>query len=125
MISYKPGVRVEQRTAALDRIENCALAVQAEVGYPGVLVVTSINDSAHSQKPRSRHYTNEAEDFRTKHVAPNGSRHRGDMGSTSRKRRFAKLLRERLGSLFTVILEGLGQPHEHIHCQVRKGHRYP
>ena len=119
MIAYKTGVRVEQRTPALDHIENCALAVQAELGYPEVLVVTSINDSQHSQDPLSRPYTNEAEDFRTKGPFANS------MGSVARKRRFRKRFQELLGDLFWAKLMSLGKPDEHIHAQVKKGHDYP
>ncbi len=119
MIAFKAGVRVVKRTPALEHIENCALATQAELGYPDVLLVTSINDGAHSRDPLSRHYTNEAEDFRTKGPLAN------TMGTVARKRRFRIRFQALLGDRFRVILESLGKPNEHIHAQCRKGHTYP
>jgi hypothetical protein len=116
-LAYKSGVRVHRRTLALAHIENCALATQADLGYPTVLVVTSINDGRHMEG--SKHYTDNAIDWRTKGPAAN------TMGSTARKRRFRRQLTALLGARFTVILEGLGTPHEHIHVQVKKGAQYP
>mgnify|MGYP003135618127 CR=1 FL=1 len=116
-LAYKAGVRVRSRTLALSHIENCALAAQASLGYPDVLVVTSVNDSRHAKT--SKHYVNAAIDLRTKGQAAN------TMGSTARKQKFRRRLAALLGDLFTVILEGLGKPYEHIHVQVRKGRSYP
>ena len=116
-LAYKSGVRVHRRTLALSHIENSALAAQAEVGYPRVLVVTSINDSLHVEG--SKHYTDDAIDWRTKGPAAN------TMGSIARKQRFRRRLTALLGDRFTVILEGLGKPYEHIHVQVKKGKSYP
>ena len=116
-IAYKAGVRVRRRTQALDHLENCALQTQEELGYPDVLVVTSINDSKHATG--SKHGTNEAEDYRTKGPLANS------MGTVARKRRFRRRFQELLGDRFWVVLEGLGKPWEHLHGQVKKGHRYP
>ena len=116
-LAYKSGVRVVRRTQALSHMESCALATQAELGYPRVLVATSINDSRHMEG--SKHYTDEAIDWRTKGPAAN------TMGSTARKQRFRRRLTDLLGDRFTVILEGLGKPYEHIHVQVKKGAHYP
>ena len=118
-LAYKAGVRVEKRTPALDHIENCALATQSDLGYPKVLVVTSINDSSHSTDPVSRHYTNEAEDLRTKGRASN------DMGSPARKRAFRARFQALLGDRFWCSLKFLGTGNEHIHAQVKKGEVYP
>ena len=117
-LAYKAGVRVQARTLALSHIENCALAAQADLGYPNVLVATSINDSSLHVKG-SKHYSDDAIDFRTKGPAAN------TMGSTSRKQRFRRRFAALLGDRFTVMLEGLGKPYEHIHVQVRKGRSYP
>lgn len=117
MIAYKAGVRVVRRTMALEAIENGLLATRAALGYPAVVLVTSIHDSRHSTT--SAHYRDAAEDVRTKGPASNA------MGSTARKRRFASTLRAMLGPRFTVILERLGTPSEHIHVQVKKGKVYP
>jgi hypothetical protein len=116
-LAYKSGVRVRARTLALAHIENSALAAQAELGYPRVLVATSINDSRHVEG--SKHYTDDAIDWRTKGPAAN------TMGSTARKQRFRRRLTALLGDRFTVILEGLGKPYEHLHVQVKKGAHYP
>jgi hypothetical protein len=116
-LAYKAGVRVQRRTLALMHIENSALAAQAALGYPSVLVATSINDSRHVEG--SKHYTDDAIDWRTKGPAAN------TMGSTARKRRFRQRLSALLGDRFTVLLEGLGHPYEHIHVQVKQGERYP
>lgn len=125
MIAYKAGVRVKKRTMALDHLENAALATQKELGYPKVLVVTSINDGDHSKTPWSRHYTNEAEDFRTKNKSASGTSLMGDMGSIARKQRFVERFQEHAGPRFYVAIHKRGTPKEHIHGQVRKGHVFP
>ena len=116
-LCYKSGVRVQSRTLSLSHMENCALATQAELGYPEVLLVTSINDSRHSEG--SRHYTDDAIDWRTKGPAANS------MQSRTRKHAFRRRFAELLGDRFTVLFEGVGKEWEHLHSQVRKGHDYP
>ena len=51
-------------TPALTVILNAATQAQEELGYPEVLHVTSINDGLHWAN--SRHYKDEAIDFRTR-----------------------------------------------------------
>ena len=116
-LAYKSGVRVHRRTLALSHMENCALAAQADLGYPTVLMVTSINDGRHMQG--SKHGTDEAMDWRTKGPLAN------TMQSRARKLRFRKRFAEILGDRFTVILEGTGKTWEHLHSQTKKGERYP
>ena len=116
-LAYKSGVRVVRRTEALSHMESCAIATQAELGYPNVLMVTSVNDGRHVTG--SRHYTNEALDWRPKGPLKN------TMGSRARKLRFKKRFAEMLGDRFTVLLERSGTPSEHIHSQVKKSQRYP
>ena len=116
-LAYKHGVRIERRTMALSHMESCALATQADLGYPEVLLVTSANDSAHAVN--SRHYTDDALDFRTKGPLEN------TMRSRARKLKFRRRYAELLGARFTVLFEGAGKPHEHIHVQVKKGETYP
>ena len=123
-LAYKAGVRVTERNQALDHIENCILDTQDELGYPAVCVVTSINDGGHSRNPPSRHYSDEAEDLRTKNRR-GPDRRVGDMGTLKQKQAFARVLGEKLGSRFYVKLEKVGTPNEHIHAQVRKGASYP
>jgi hypothetical protein len=112
-LAYKAGVRITQRTVALDVLENGALHTQEELGYPEVLFITSINDSGHGTP--SKHWRELAVDLRTK-----GPR-RNDMGSTKRKQRFRQRWEENCGSRFRIILEKLGTDDEHLHGQVRKG----
>ena len=116
-MAYKSGVRVTRRTLALVHMESCALATQAELGYPNVLIVTSVNDSRHVTG--SRHYSDEALDWRTKGPLAN------TMHSRARKLRFRKRFAQMLGDRFTVLLESTGKPAEHLHSQVKKHQRYP
>jgi hypothetical protein len=116
-LAYKSGVRVQRRTLALSHMESCALATQAELGYPNVLMVTSVHDSRHVTG--SRHYSDEALDWRTKGAFEN------TMRSRARKLRFRRRFAAILGDRFTVILEGNGKPYEHLHSQVKKGEHYP
>lgn len=117
MLAYKHTVRVDRRSPALLHIESCARDTQRELGYPEVLVVTEIY-RPEGDTP-TRHDTAEAEDLRTKGPRPN------DMATLERKQRFARVLRRKLGSRFTVLLEFIGEDREHIHAQVKKGHVYP
>lgn len=116
-LAYKHGVRIQRRTMALSHMESCALAAQEELGYPDVLLVTSANDSQHMTG--SRHFSDEALDWRTKGPSEN------TMRSRERKLRFRKRFAELLGDRFMVILEGSGKAHEHLHSQVKKGGQYP
>lgn len=75
------------------------------------IVITSANDSTHGEG--SRHYTNEALDFRT-HNWP----------SRESVRWFRRELEEQLGPQFRVLLESEGTPNEHLHAQVKKGQAY-
>jgi|GEM_PF-2371377 hypothetical protein len=116
-LAYKHGVRIERRTMALSHMESCALATQEELGYPAVLLVTSANDSQHMTG--SRHFSDEALDWRTKGPWENSMR------SRAKKLQFRKRFAELLGDRFTVMLEGTGKAHEHLHSQVKKGGQYP
>jgi hypothetical protein len=117
MIAFKAGARVKRMTPALTVILNAAAQAQEELGYPKVLVVTSVNDGRHSTN--SRHYKDEAIDFRTKGAASN------TMGTTERKRAFRSRLQSFAGARFRVLFEAVGTPNEHLHAQVRKGQVYP
>lgn len=78
---------------------------------PNDLIITSINDSAHTVN--SRHYTNEAIDLRSHNFI-----------SKEEKILFAMNFQDYLGDKFRVLLEGLGTDNEHFHIQVRKGMSY-
>ncbi|HYE87468.1 MAG TPA: hypothetical protein VEA16_13995 [Vicinamibacterales bacterium] len=107
----KPTVRFKAFTPALLRILRGVFTVaQACTDVPDV-VITSANDSTHS--PKSRHYTNEAVDLRSR-----------SFPSSTAKQRFAALLRAELGPAFTVLYEGAGTPQEHWHIQPKKGTDY-
>lgn len=68
------------------------------------LVVTSITDSKHGDK--SLHYKGLAFDCRTKHIE-----------DTENKTSIYLKVKEMLGKEWDVILEDVGGPNEHIHCE--------
>ena len=68
------------------------------------ITVTSGNDSTH--KTGSRHYTNEAVDFRTKNM------------TKTNKMAFIIKMQERLGPKYLVLLESEGKAQEHLHVEV-------
>ena len=105
----KPSVRFKGFTRGLVRI---LVAVQrvAERTRMAQVVITSANDGKHSQRPRSRHYTNEAIDLRSRNFRTAAARDR-----------FLARLREELGSRFYVAHESHGKPNAHIHVQPRRG----
>lgn len=67
------------------------------------LYVTSGNDGVHARG--SKHYTDEALDFRTKNL------------STIDKFRFRTMLAVRLGKGYDLILEDENGPNEHLHVE--------
>lgn len=67
------------------------------------MLVTSGNDSVHM--PGSRHYRDQALDFRTKHLSPPD------------KVRLVTAVKRRLGRNYDVLLEQEGQPNEHLHVE--------
>ncbi len=70
---------------------------------PADLMVTSGNDSKHMTG--SKHYTNNALDFRTKSF------------SAAAKRVFRERLAVRLGPNYQIILEDEAGPNEHLHVE--------
>jgi hypothetical protein len=108
-VTCKPSVRFQGFTRGLIRI---LVAVQrvAERTRMAQVVITSANDGKHSQRPRSRHYTNEALDLRSRNFR-----------TTVARDRFLARLREELGRRFYVAYEGHGTPNAHIHVQPRRG----
>ena len=73
------------------------------LGLPYTMFVTSGNDSTHRRG--SKHYTDEALDFRTKHLP------------SRVKQLLVAAVKQRLGRHFDVILEDLGKPNEHLHVE--------
>ena len=108
----KPSVRFKGFTRGLVRILGAVLLV-AERTHLKEIVITSANDGKHSQRPRSRHYTNEALDLRSRNFATDAAR-----------QRFLRRLRRALGAGFWVAYESHGTLNAHIHVQVRRGTRY-
>jgi hypothetical protein len=113
MLSTKPTVRFRVITPALVRMQSALLlAARILPDLPAEgLVITSGTDGQHS--PNSRHYVGEALDLRSK-----------SFSSVAARAAFIGSLGQLLGPQFTVLLEDDGRPNEHIHCQVRKGHRF-
>jgi hypothetical protein len=111
VLACKAGVRFKGFTVPLLHLLGALLRVGRARGE--VLTITSGSDGQHSLKPYSRHYTLEAVDFRTKHLATSAEKH--DL--------IAQVQRE-LGDQFSVLLENEGRSNEHGHAQVKRGHEY-
>jgi hypothetical protein len=73
------------------------------LGLPDMLV-TSGNDSTHMKG--SKHYSDEALDFRTKHLTPD------------QKYQLVAAVRKRLGNGYDVILESERRANEHLHIEL-------
>lgn len=84
-------------------IAGAAINAANVVGLKVDMLVTSGNDSVHARG--SKHYTDEALDFRTKHL------------TTNAKHAWSAELKRRLGRDFDVILEDEGGPNEHLHVE--------
>jgi hypothetical protein len=108
-LACKPSVRFKGFTRGLIRILVAVYRV-AETTHMKEVVITSVNDGKHSQRPRSRHYTDEALDLRVRNFTTDASR-----------QRFLRRLRRALGAGFWVAYESHGKPSAHIHVQVRRG----
>tara|TARA_R110000751_G_scaffold80357_2_gene162268 strand:- start:170 stop:556 length:387 start_codon:yes stop_codon:yes gene_type:complete len=109
-VSCKPSVRFKGFTRGLVRILVAVQRVAERTRSVGEVVITSANDGKHSQRPRSRHYTDEAIDLRSRNFQTADARDR-----------FLVRLREELGGRFYVAYEGHGKPSAHIHVQPRRG----
>jgi len=111
-VTCKVSVRFKGFTRGLIRILAGVLVV-AERTKIREIVVTSANDGRHSQRPRSRHYTNEALDIRSRNFKTDAAR-----------QLFLRRLRRELGIAFYVAYEHGGKPSAHFHVQVRRGTTY-
>lgn len=98
-LKFKAGVKVPRvcviAAAAVNAANQCELGME--------LVVTSGNDSLHMRG--SRHYVDEALDFRTKTF------------SKVDKAAWIAAFKKRLGPAYQIILEGEGTPNEHLHVE--------
>ena len=108
-LTCKPSVRFRGFTRGLVRILVEVLNVAEKTRMRDV-VITSANDGRHSQRPRSRHYSNEALDLRSRNFTTDAAR-----------QRFLRRLRRALGPGFWVAYESHGKPNAHFHVQVRRG----
>ena len=99
LIKFKSSVLVPRTVIIAAAAVNAANVL----GFTETMFVTSGNDSIHSRG--SKHYTDEALDFRTHHL------------STAKKHAWKVEIKRRLGKSFDVILEDEGQPNEHLHVE--------
>jgi hypothetical protein len=98
VLKVKATVRPRSLVIAAGII-NAAL----ELGLYEDMLITSGNDSTHMDG--SKHYTDEALDFRTKHLI------------AADKPRLLAGIRHRLGPNYDVILEDAGGSNEHGHAE--------
>lgn len=66
-------------------------------------IITSGSEKFKHSAKRSRHYSGDALDLRSKHL------------DNDKKMEVLEELKEALGDDFVVLLEGLGKPYEHYH----------
>ena len=107
----KDSVRFKAFTPALMRLLSGTYRVAKRAQTVPEVVITSANDSVHGKT--SRHYKNEALDFRTRNFPDEAA-----------KLAFADALRAELGPAFTVLYEDPGGANQHLHAQPRRGTRY-
>lgn len=94
MLKFKEGVVVARTTIIAAGVFNAWL----ECGFMGDCTITSGNDGKHMVG--SRHYTNQALDFRTNTI------------SVAQAARWATAIRSRLGAGYDVVVEI-----DHIHVE--------
>lgn len=99
LLRFVAGVVVPKVTI----IAAAAINAANQIGLTTTMFVTSGNDRVHSRG--SKHYTDEALDFRTKHL------------TTKQKHLWARTIKARLGRDYDVILEDEGGNNEHLHVE--------
>ena len=99
LLKFKFGVNVRKTTIIAAAVINAANAL----GITKDITVTSGNDSQH--KDNSKHYSEEALDFRTKNL------------TVGEKGLLVVAVRKRLGPDYDVILEAVGKANEHLHIE--------
>ena len=112
-VTCKASVRFKGFTRGLIRILVGVQRVAERTQIPSEIVITSANDGKHSKRPRSRHYSNEAIDVRSK-----------TFQSGAARAEFVRRLRKELGTSFYIVYEYHGTANAHFHIQVRKGAWY-
>lgn len=109
----KPGAEFGGFSRALLRVLDVLDQVTA-LGLPGVppaITITAGSNGTHA--PGSAHYRLEAVDVRTKDFAHKDAKHA-----------FTDTVKSQLGVDFFVDLEQEGTANEHLHIQLRRGHRF-
>lgn len=99
MITLKNSVRVPASARIIVAVSNAAALLGIKDTY-----VSSGNDSMHG--PESKHFSDEAVDFRTKTIA-----------DVATKEKLRKAVLARLGPDYQAILEDLGGENEHLHVE--------
>lgn len=99
LLKFKAGVVVPKSTIIAVAFLNAAHVLAIDTP----LLVTSGNDSVHAKG--SKHYTDEALDFRTKTLA-------ADV-----KNQLLLAVRLRLGRDYDCLIEDFGGPNEHLHIE--------
>jgi len=100
MSNLKVKVTVRPRSLM---IAAAAINAANELTIPLDTTITSGNDSEHMTG--SKHYTGDALDFRTKHLAP------------PQRAKWMSVIARRLGPNYQLILEDAGKPNEHLHIE--------
>ena len=98
----KAGVKLAHLSPQMALGAAIVAAVYSRFGVE--CVVTSANDSKHSQ--RSKHYVGDALDFRTKQATLDG-----------REEDLREEVKAALGDDFDVVLEDVGTDNEHLHVE--------
>lgn len=102
-VNVKNGVVFKELNPEL--LEMCGVVISCWPRKDVTPVITSANDGLHMKG--SRHYTNQALDFRTQ-----------SLRSRDEKIEFHRRVKEALGPKFDVILEALEKSNEHLHIEV-------
>ncbi len=98
IIKLKPTVKVPKTVVIACAVVNAATKLEL-----ADMLITSGNDSKHMSG--SKHYSDEALDFRTKHL------------TKADKYALVDEVRKRLGADYDVILEFEGGANEHLHIE--------
>lgn len=107
----KHSVRFKAFTPAMLHLVNASYAAATVTTTVPEIVITSANDSAHSE--HSKHYLDQALDYRVRHFPSRGA-----------VLAFKATLEANLGPQFRVLYESAGTPNAHLHAQTRKGMVY-
>ena len=99
LIKFQTGVRVPWVCYIVAAVVNAANVLR----LPADMLVTSGNDKVHRRW--SKHYTDEALDFRTKHL------------SSEDTHKLRTEVKRRLGRDFDVLLEDENGPNAHLHVE--------